>query len=130
MIGLDTNILVRLITRDDERQAARARRLLSSDSLERAFVNRVTVLELVWVLESAYDYASALIADAIDVLLDLSTVTVEDASVVRRAVRLYRSGADFADALVAESNLDHLCHATHTFDRGAAKKLPSMELLR
>jgi predicted nucleic-acid-binding protein len=50
--------------------------------------------------------------------------------VVRRAVRLYRSGVDFADALVAESNLDHACRSTYTFDRSPAKKLSNMELLR
>jgi predicted nucleic-acid-binding protein len=129
VIGLDTNVLVRLVTRDDDQQASKARLLLGRKSTERYFVNRVTIVELVWVLESAYGYASPMIAEAIDVLLDLDAVTVEDASVIRRAARLYRSGAGFADALVAESNVDHSCRATLTFDRAAAKKLPNMELI-
>lgn len=130
MIGLDTNVLVRLITRDDEQQAALARSTLGTNAKEVAFVNRATVLELVWVLESAYSYEATIIADAIDVLLDLETITVEDASVVRRATRLYRAGADFADALVTESNLAQTCRSTLTFDRRAAKTAPGMQLLR
>lgn len=131
MIGLDTNVLVRLVTRDDQAQAHKVYLLLRSDANEQSyFVNRVTIVELVWVLESAYEYRSTAIADAIDVLLDIARIKVEDASVVRRAVRLYRGGADFADALVAQSNLASVCRTTLTFDRNAAKTLQGMQLLK
>lgn len=126
MVGLDTNVLVRLATNDDPRQAARARELIVTEG--QAFVNRATVLEFVWVLQYVYEYPRAQIVRGLERLLNLEKVIVEDRPVVEVATDLFGQGADFADALFAESNVDKGCTTTRTFDKTAAKQLTNMML--
>ncbi len=125
MIGLDTNVILRLLTGDSPQQQAAARTVLERDASpnDPAFVNRVVVIETVWVLESVYAYARKEIAAAIDGLLRTVSIATEDAEHVRAALVAYRNGADFADALIAASNAARGCSATFTFDRKAAKKI-------
>jgi predicted nucleic-acid-binding protein len=128
MVGLDTNVLVRIVTNDDPKQAKRARAAILAQ-VEPCFVNRVTVLELVWTLQSVYGYPSPAIADAIDKMLQSADLHFEDADAIRRTNELYRNGLDYADALFAMSNRDRGCSATLTFDKGAVKKIPHFRLI-
>lgn len=126
MIGLDTNVLVRILTRDDPRQAAVARRYLRANvsAAEPAFVNRVVLVEIVWVLESAYEeYGRSEIAAVIEGILETAEFLVEDAVEMREALARYRAGTDFADATLAATNAARGCAMTATFDRAASKKL-------
>ncbi len=128
MIGLDTNVLVRLLTGDDVNQQAAAKAFIESEcSTESpAFINRVALVETVWVLESAYKYRRESVAAAVDALLRMVSVLTEDEAIVRSALGDYRRGADFADALIAVSNAVLGCTKTVTFDRKATKKTPHL----
>lgn len=123
MIGLDTNVLVRYIMQDDPRQSALAARLVESLSGESpGFVPLVSVVELAWVLTSAYDLDRGQVVEAFEALLRTKEIAVERAEVVWQALRVYRGGnADFADCLIERSAAAAGCARTMTFDRGAAR---------
>ena len=123
MIALDTNILVRLLVKDDASQLALAQAYLREHCTPEspAFVNRVVIAEFVWVLESYYGYPREQVSQALDGVLATSVLKVEDAASVRQALARYRSGTvDFADALIALTNLRAGASTTLTFDKKAA----------
>lgn len=120
MIGLDTNVLVRYLVKDDARQARRAARAIAeaSDRGEALFLCQVVLCELVWVLESAYGYERATVADALERVLRTRQFEVEARSRIWGALARYRDdGADFADHVIGLTNRDHGCDRTLTFDR-------------
>jgi predicted nucleic-acid-binding protein len=123
MIGLDTNVLVRYIMQDDAKQAPLATRLVESLSAEApGFLPLVAVVELAWVLSSAYDLDRAQLVEAFEGVLRTKELVIERAEVVWKALRAFQSAnADFADCLIAHSAASAGCEKTMTFDRGAAK---------
>jgi predicted nucleic-acid-binding protein len=124
MIGLDTNVVVRLFVDDDMRQVRVARSFVAERCTHEnpGYVNRVTLCELVWVLESVYRFKRAAVADVIERLLATRDIQVEDRAKAQAALGAFRSiGVDFADALVGEINRADGCTATATFDRKAAR---------
>lgn len=123
MTGLDTNVLVRYIMQDDSKQAALATRLLESLSAEApGFIALVCVVELAWVLSSAYSLGREQLVEALEMVLRTKELIVESAEIVWKAVRVFRSShADFADCLIAQSAASAGCAKTVTFDRSAAK---------
>lgn len=124
MIGIDTNILVRHLTQHDAEQAARATALVEGRLTRTTpgLINRIVVVELIWVLETSYGYACDLIADLIEQVLRISELIVEDADEVSEAVRRFRrSGANLTDLLLAIGNNRNGCSETFTFDRRAAR---------
>ena len=131
MKGIDTNVLVRLLTGDDAAQQQRAQTYLASSCSAESpgFVNRIVIVELVWVLESAYGYSREQIASALDGLLRTQELAVEDAAGVSVALNAYRIGADFADALIGATNAAAGYAETVTFDRRAAKSLAGFRAL-
>lgn len=113
MKAIDTNVVVRYLTGDDPRQAARARAAVNEGSV---FVSTTVLLESDWVLRSVYGLASDEVAAALRAFSGLPGVTVEDPDLLMRALDQTEIGMDFADAL-------HLGAAAHcetmlTFDRG------------
>ncbi len=130
MIGLDTNVLVRYITQDDSKQAALANALMDSlDEASLGFVSLVTVVELSWVLESAYNFSREQFAAVMQTLLSVDTIKLDNAVAVASAVRVYSSSkADFSDCLIERLCTSAGCSKTMTFDRAAAK-MAGMELL-
>lgn len=131
MIGLDTNVVVRLLVGDNasQQRVARDYIALNSSPDTPAWVNRIVAVEIAWVLERSYGYERAQIAAAFEKLLDTAELAFEDHDVVRQAVAAYRRGAGFADALVAASNDVAGCATTITFDSAAAKRLRHFALL-
>ncbi len=130
MIGLDTNVLVRYIVQDDSRQAAAASLLIEtalSDD-EPGWIASIVLCEFVWVLEAAYGYTRNAIAPTLERLFEVDCFRLEAPSLAWRALDAYRSGADFADALIALGNEHAGCDYTATFDRSASK-LKQMRLL-
>ena len=123
MVGLDTNVLVRYIMQDDPRQSALATRLVESLSPDApGFVSLVSIVELGWVLTSAYDLDRAQLVQAIEALLRTKEIVVDRAETVWKAIRVYqRANADFADCLIERTASAAGCERTMTFDRGAAK---------
>ncbi len=131
MIGLDTNVLVRLVIDDDAEQAALARSSVRDAvaSGQRCFVNRIALVEFVWVLESVFRLDRHGICDLLDAILGNDDLSVEDPEMVQDALNRYRaSAADFADALIAIGNHAEGCTTTLTFDRKAAR-LPEFQHL-
>jgi predicted nucleic-acid-binding protein len=124
MIGLDTNVLVRLLVGDDARQTAQAKAFVEKHCSQAspAFVSSVVVAELVWVLANPYGYRRADIVRALEDLLSGNDRVFEHHEEVRAALKVYNSGrADFIDALIAGINRALGCKTTVTFDRQAAK---------
>jgi len=119
MRAIDTNVLVRLITRDDANQVAAAETFVASG----AWVSHVVLAEALWVLESVYDLDAGKRATAIGMLLNHASIAVQDADVVAAALRQFRSrpSLGFSDCLVVETarKAGHL--PLGTFDRGLAK---------
>ena len=123
MIGLDTNVLVRYIMQDDVRQSALATRLVESLSVESpGLVPLVSVVELAWVLSSAYALDRGQVVQAFESLLRTKEIVVERAEIVCKALRVFqKADADFADCLIERSAAVAGCDRTMTFDRGAAR---------
>lgn len=120
MIGLDTNVLVRIVLEDDPVQARAAERLFVRARHEQTalFVADVVLCELVWVLTRRAGLSRAGIASAVEQLLRTELIVVADAGVADRAVRAYRDGkGDFADYLIREQALAAGADEVVTFDR-------------
>ena len=121
MIGLDTNVLVRYVVRDDPAQAAAADRLIDSCTAENpGYLSLLVVVESWWVLGSAYSYSSEERREFIEALLEAKELVVESPDLVRGAVRHVADGADFADALIALSGRARGCAEVMTLDKKAA----------
>lgn len=132
MIGLDANVIVRYLVRDDKRQAAKASAyILNAASInESLFINNIVLCELVWVLESCDQFSKEQIVGALEAILITKQFEFENKDAVRQAVSDYSNGkADFADYLIGRSNLDSSCDCTVTFDR-SLKNADGFELLK
>jgi predicted nucleic-acid-binding protein len=124
MIGLDTNVIVRLFVEDDPNQVRSARNLVARQCSPEnpGFIDRVALCELVWVLASGHEYGRAAIADVVETLVASRDLQLEDHDLVRLTLKDYRaSNVDFADILIGHVNRARGCEATATFDRKAAK---------
>lgn len=124
MIGLDTNILVRILTADDPVQTQQAVSLLRERCSPDApgYVNCVVLTELIWVMQASYGYSRALIADAVERLLANDSLLIEQHDEMAVAVAIYKAtNCDFDDAMIVQINRARGCLATATFDRKAAK---------
>jgi predicted nucleic-acid-binding protein len=124
MIGLDTNILVRYLTQDDPIQSARATEILERRLNLRnpGFVSIVAMAEMVWVLDRAYSLPAPEIAKAIERMLQVEVLVIENEQEVFAAmVALKHETCSFSDALIAELGAKAGCTLTLTFDRKAAR---------
>lgn len=120
MIALDTNVLVRFIVEDDQRQSAAAARLVdrSISREEPLFVAQIVLCELVWVLSHAYRFSRDEIAGVLHQLRRAAQLSIEGQDEVRRAVEAYAlQKGDFADYLIAERAFSSGCSSVATFDR-------------
>jgi predicted nucleic-acid-binding protein len=132
MIGIDTNLLLRVLVRDHDAQLRAAERFIAShcSNDDPGYVSRVAIVEIVWALKGFYGYERAQIAAAIRGLLGVSELEVESAEDVHAALNDYEASAvGFADCLLARTNASAGCEHTVTFDRRAAK-LAGFELLK
>jgi predicted nucleic-acid-binding protein len=127
MIGIDTNVLVRYVLRDDPTQATRADRELERD--ERFLIDGVVLCELVWVLEAGYALSRAAIASTLDRVLSTAQFEVEGRDLALAALADFKgSSADFSDCLIGRRNRAVGAAHTVTFDR-SLKALPGFRLL-
>jgi predicted nucleic-acid-binding protein len=115
VIALDTSIIVRVLTRDDPRQAEVAVRVMESDRL---WLCKTVFLETEWVLRYLYHMDREAIDGAFRKLLGFRLLEVEDRAAVGRALSWYAQGMDFADALHLASSKGALQFVT--FDRDMA----------
>lgn len=119
MRAVDTNVLVRLITRDDEKQTQAAEEFIAKG----AWISHLVLAETSWVLDSVYDRSREEIASAVEMLLNHEHLTVQDHEVVEAAVEKYRrhKRVSFSDVLVLEIARKSSHIPLGTFDRDLAK---------
>jgi predicted nucleic-acid-binding protein len=131
MIGIDTNVLVRVVVADDPKQAAVARDFIRDRCTpdDPGFVSNIVLAELAWILAQSYGYSRIEIADAIERIMETTQLQVESPTDVASALADYRAGpAGFSDCLIGHINETAECSHTVTFDRKAAR-LPGFKLL-
>ena len=124
MLGIDTNVLVRFLVRDEQTQFEKARKLLKREvsSGRRVFINQLVLLEAEWVLRSRYGLTKTQMLETISGLLDAPDIQLEDEPAVEEALFIWRdANADFADCLIGARNRRLGCKATATFDTKALK---------
>ena len=116
MIAVDTNVVVRLVTRDHAAQAVRAVAVFRGRSV---FIAKSVLLETEWVLRYSYELPTSAVVRALKGVLGLPNVSVEDPTTVTAAIRLLEQGFQFADALHVASS----AHADRfiTFDARLVK---------
>jgi len=124
MLGVDANVLVRFLIRDDEVQFEKARKLIKREVAagHSVFVSQLVLLETEWVLRSRYNLPKSQIIEAISGLLDATDVRFEDEQAIEEALFIWKDvTADFADCLIGARNRRLGCRATATFDVKASK---------
>ena len=129
--ALDTNVLVRLATRDDAVQFSKAEKVVRDrfSVSSPAWISVIVVVEYTWILTRLYQYSRREIANTLKALIETDCFRVEGQNLVRAAVRLYsETKADFSDCLILVRNQENGSDITHTFDRQAAK-LRGFELI-
>jgi predicted nucleic-acid-binding protein len=126
MRAVDTNVLVRLITRDETRQVAAAESFVAAG----AWVGHLVIAETTGVLSAVYDLGPTAIATAVDMLLNHQRLTIQDAEVVAAGLEHYRGNPrlSFSDCLVLEiaRKAGHL--PVGTFDRQFGKLAGAQKL--
>jgi predicted nucleic-acid-binding protein len=126
MRAVDTNVIVRIVVRDDPQQAVEGDRFIASG----AWVSLLALAEAVWTLGSVYDRSAEEIAAGVEMLLNHQHLTLQDADVVLSALTRYRQrpAVGFTDCLLLEvaRKAGHL--PVGTFDRQLSK-LAGAELL-
>ena len=119
MRAVDTNVLVRLMTRDEVKQVAVAEAFVAKG----AWVPHLAIAEATWVLGSLYDRGPEAIATAVEMLLSHEHLTVQDTEVVAAAVALFRQQpkVGFSDCLMVEVARKAGHTPLGTFDREQGK---------
>ncbi|MEL7039453.1 MAG: type II toxin-antitoxin system VapC family toxin [Cyanobacteria bacterium J06592_8] len=116
MIGLDTNILVRYLTRDDEHQWQQASELIQQN--QPCFIANIVLCELVWVLRGTnYRFQKDEIINVLEAMLHSAAFEFENRSVVDQALQRYKQGkADFSDYLIGATSRQAGCTEIASFD--------------
>jgi predicted nucleic-acid-binding protein len=131
MKGVDTNVLVRYLVQDDKVQTQKAIFFLEQECNQKspAFITGIVLCELVWVLESAYEYHREQIAEVLEHILRTRQFHIHDPEILWRALRGYKeTQADFSDHYIICLNHANGCHETVTFDKKAGR-LPLATIL-
>jgi predicted nucleic-acid-binding protein len=119
MRAVDTNVLVRLITRDDARQVSSAESFIEKG----AWVSVLVLIEATWVLATVYELTANDLIKTIEMLLNHRELVLQDAETVTAALQRFRArpGLGFTDCLIVESarKAGHL--PLGTFDKKLAK---------
>ena len=117
MIAVDTNVIVRLLIKDNEAQYKAAHRVFTAEDI---FIADTVILEVEWVLRNAYEFEPAQISAAFRKLFGLKNVRLANAQVVAQAIEWHESGLDFADGL--HLALSQQSAALKTFDEQFIKR--------
>jgi predicted nucleic-acid-binding protein len=123
MIGLDTNILVRIYADDDPRQRAAALRLIEDlPPGQKAVVNSIVVVELLWTLRRIYRFEDDDLATVVRNLSEHRKIHLVDRDLLRDAAhRCREEGGEIPDHLIALMNRSLGAQTTYTFDQTAAR---------
>lgn len=119
MRAVDTNVIVRLVVRDETKQVAAAEAFV----VKGAWVSLLVLAEVMWVLDAVYDLGRQKIAKAVEMLLCHKDLTIQDADVVDAALAEFRarSKVGFSDCLVLQIAKKAGHSPLGTFDRELSK---------
>jgi len=119
MRAVDTNVLVRLVTRDNEKQVVAAESFISKG----AWVSNLVLVEATWVLAAVYELTPPEIATAVEMLLHHRDLTIQDSETVAAALEHYRRrpALGFSDCLILEVARKAGHVPLGTFDRDLGK---------
>ena len=117
MIAVDTNIVVRLLTKDDEPQYQKSLKLFQEQNI---FIPDTVILETEWVLRFAYRFKREAILSGFRKLFGLPNIHLANGSLLASVLQWYENGLDFADALHLAQSLS--CSAFYTFDKTLVKR--------
>ena len=117
MIAVDTNIVVRFLTGDDQQQFKKALALFENNDV---FIPDTVILESEWVLRYAYGFTPHDICRALTKLLGLPNVHVTNPTLIAQAIQWHELGLDFADALHLTQSQQ--CEQFFTFDSKLIRK--------
>ena len=120
MICLDTNILIRYLAQDDKKQASRANKLIDNEfnSGNPGFITLISLVEIVWVLESCYSQTRKEVIEVLHSLLTTKQLVIEGADMAYLALKRYAVGnADYSDALITVISESQGCSSVVTFDK-------------
>ena len=124
MNALDTNILVRFLMADDVKQAQKVHQLFSETEINKSelFVTILVVIELIWVLESAYNIPRNDIINSIDNMLQMPILKFEHQPTIYKFIKTaINNKFDLSDLLISLSAKTLKCETTLTFDKKASK---------
>jgi len=124
VIGLDTNVIVRYLAQDDPQQSRKATDLFERHLTveEPGFISIVAMAETVWVLERSYGLSARELASAIERMLRIEVVSIENEQEVFTAmIALKGKRGSFADAMIAALGAKAGCRHTLTFDEKALR---------
>ena len=126
MRAVDTNVLVRLLARDNPKQVAAAEAFVQAG----AWISHLVLMETVWVLDSVYAVKPEQLANGVAMLLDHDHLVVQEADVVTAALAHYRKhpGPGFSDCLILEVARAAGHVPLGTFDRGLGKLPGALKL--
>ncbi|MEM7717217.1 MAG: type II toxin-antitoxin system VapC family toxin [Cyanobacteria bacterium P01_A01_bin.68] len=117
MISVDTNVIVRLLAKDDIKQFQQSLKLFQEKEI---FICDTVILEMEWVLRFAYKFSPSEIYQAFTRLFGLPNVYLANANAIAQVLEWHQAGLDFADAFyLAQSQ--HCSHL-YTFDRKFLQK--------
>jgi predicted nucleic-acid-binding protein len=117
MVGIDTNILVRYLTKDDQEQWQRASEIIEGG--EQCFIANIVLCELIWVLRgNPYKFSRKEISSTLEMMLQCSVFELESRSLAYQALQHFKQGnADFSDYLIGRIAQQSGCKTTFTFDQ-------------
>ena len=124
MLGIDTNVVVRLLISDDAEQTRRARKLVDQavSRDEPVLVSLPVMVETEWVLRSRYGLRRETVLSLFRAVLEARELSFEDESALEEALFHWKDSAcGFSDCLIAAHNRQLGCRATATFDVKAAR---------
>ncbi len=124
MIALDTNILVRLLIKDDKGQSKIVfnRFKKTENNNETLFISLLVVLELIWVLDSVYDCSREEVVNALEKLTMMPIIQFEKLEVIHELIKYGKNSLiDLSDLLICNSSIASGCKKVITFDKKASK---------
>ena len=117
MIAVDTNVVIRLLTKDDPQQFKKAFTLFKEN---RVFLSFTVIQETEWVLRFSYEFSSDEINFALSGLLGLPNIETENLQIISNTLSLHADGYDFSDALHLAQSIK--CDFLFTFDKKFVNK--------
>ena len=124
MLGIDTNVLVRFLVRDDAQQFEIVHKIIEREVLasRRVFVSQLVLQEMEWVLRSRYGFSKPQIQGVVSGLLASMDFELEDEAAVEQAIFVWKDhSAGFSDCLIGARNRRMGCTTTATFDVKASR---------